>query len=226
MTSVNSEICQDIKAYRYDCGCLYYSCGSGTDITAGSEPAAPQINSCLFGDYFLVNGKIDFSCDQLETQADIVLSESIGVCSEVFDGGIENFMCLVNSGNECEFPASGTFKFTDGNGIIYVTQWESYSNRIDITWTTFDPRVPGEEPSGFMVGKQVYRHGVITTTRQILEYTDEGTTVIEEASEQRIDFFRTTFDCGDVVSEDPFRYHFDCAVSDILEIDEISGSSS
>lgn len=220
MTSINEEICDTIKAYRYDCGCLYYECEE-------SSESAQTIEACLQDRFYKIDDKYDFGCDQLETTSDIVLSEAVNVCSEVFDGNIDNFFCLLDGGDNCEFPVGGKIKHKDDYGIIYVAEWEAHSNRIDITWTTYDPRVSGEDPEGFVVDKQVYRKGIITTTRQVLDRDeDDNVTIVEETYEQKVDFFRTTFDCGDEVFNDEFRYHYDCAVTDELEIDELGGSSN
>lgn len=214
-------LCKTIKAYRLDCGCLKYDCES----TATMQ----EVESCLVDTLFKENGQYDFHCDKLETQADIVLTESLGVCSLQLDGEIPNLLCLLES-EDCEIPPTGHFKYKDSYGIIYVTDWEYYNDTIDITWTTYDPHVPGEAPSGFMIGKQVYRKGVITTTRQIVEKLDVNTSseydinIILDETVQTVDYFRVTFDCGDEVAKDVFKYHLDCAVLDDLEFDIGSGA--
>lgn len=216
--TVLDEFYSEIKAFRYDCGCLHYECGTGvTDIGTG-EPQ--ELQDCLIPKYFQPNGLYDFNCDQLLTNADIVLSEQIGACSLTFDGTVDNFFCLIESDSDCNFPSDGHFKYVDPYGIIHIVDWEAFGTRIDITFTTFDPRVPGQPDEGFILNKQVYRRGVITTTRQIVEKVDGVVEILSENSVQDIDFFRVTFECGDEIATDPFRNHYDCAVSDELEIFE------
>ena len=216
-----SPNCTTIKAYRLDCGCLKYDCGS----LATSQ----EIDACLIENYFKPNNQYDFNCDQLETQADIVLSETVGTCSIQLDGFIPNLLCLLGT-EDCEIPATGHIKYKDSYGIIYVADWEYYNNTIDITWTTYDPHIPGENPSGFMIGMQVYRKGIITTTRQIIERLETSTNgeydidITLESTVQVVDYFRTTFDCGDEVAKDTFKYHLDCGITDDLEIETGSGA--
>jgi len=210
-------ICPNLTPYRLDCGCLKYPC-SGTDETGGEPDTLPCSISL-----FIKNQILDTNCDQLDTDWKIVLSESIGACSLSLNGeDIPNLMCLLESDDDCNFPTTGHFKFKDDYGIIYVSDWEYAGGRLDVTWTTFDPVLPGQEPQGFMVGMQVYRKGIITTTRQILEKdSNDITTIVSEGSQQTIDFFRTTYDCGDERPDDKFRYHLDCAITDELEIEEV-----
>lgn len=213
-------ICKAVKAYRLDCGCLKYDCGS--------QATSQEIESCLIDSYFKDNGKYDFNCDKIEVQSDIVLSEIFGTCSLQLDGEIPNFLCLLESEN-CQIPATGHIKYKDVYDIIYVVDWEYYNNTIDITWTTYDPHIPGEDPSGFMIGKQVYRKGIITTIRQIIERLEVSTSgeydinIILDESVQIVDYFRTTFDCGDEVVKDVFKYHLNCGITDDLELESGSG---
>jgi len=221
--------CRPIKAYRLDCGCLRYECSagsSGTEVSSGSQVTTSQeINSCLIDRFRDNDGKFDFRQDKLETEADIVLKEEVGACTILLDGTIPNLFCLQGNA-DCSFPATGHFRYKDSYGIMYVNDWEAYGNRIDITFTTYDPRVPGEAPSGFMIGLQVYRKGVITTIRQVIEINDGVATIVQENSTQKVDYFRTTFDCGDEQFTDPFTYHLNCGIIDELEIDSIGSSGS
>lgn len=221
--------CRPIKAYRLDCGCLRYECNTGsTGSSAGSSgqtTTAQEINSCLIDRFKNSDGKFDFEQDKVETEADIVLAETFGACSVLLDGTIPNLFCL-NESENCVIPPTGHFRYKDEYGIIYVNDWEAYGNRVDITFTTYDPRVPGEAPSGFMIGLQVYRKGIITTIRHVIEVIDGVATILQENSIQKIDYFRTTFDCGDEPFTDPFTYHLNCSVTDEVEIDSIGSSGS
>lgn len=223
------DYCIEVKPYRLDCGCNLYGCEGSTDIT-GVEGANPKELSCLTNSFVDDNGRYDFNCDQVETEFSVLFEEMIGVCSATVNGeDIENLFCLLET-EDCEIPSSGSFRYKDSWNIIYDVSWEYFANRIDITYTVFDPRVPGEPDEGFVMGHQVYRKGVITTTRLIAQLESDGsTTIIENAYVQKIDFFRVTFECGDTKFTDPFKWHLDCAVSDELEIEEVgtgTGSSS
>lgn len=213
------------KPHRLDCGCQIFSCSDGT----GSS-SVPHVNRCLIPDFFDNNGAFDPNTDPLEIDEKMILEESIhprALALECYpftaafgDEEIPNLISfdplkLVPGGS----PPSGKFFFIDPYGVIHDGSFETYGNRIDITVTTKDPRVWGEAPTGYVKDGRVYRKGTITTCRQIVEVVDKVAHIIASGCEQKIDFFQSTFQCGDQRPADPFAYHCDNAVYDGLEID-------
>lgn len=223
--SGSDPFCALYAPTRLDCNCLKFQCdGSGTQ---GTEPILTT-EQCTI-DLFICNQRLDFNPDCVVLEPTVVLTETQGTCSLLVNGTIQNMMCRLVDGEIPEddaIPPTGHFRFTDDYGIIYVVDFEQFADTMDITFTTYDPRVPGEDPSGFLIGTQVFRKGIVTTIRQILKREDDSVVLVSEGSEQRIDFFRTNFACGDELSSDDFCYHVNCAISDFLDIEVTDLSSS
>jgi len=210
--------------YRLDCGCETFGC----DPTNPSEEEA-TIDRCSVELFRLPDSSLDFNCDRVTTDLFMVLTEKFGTCSTKVDGTIPNMLCFDETAIDLEFeekyPEQGQFKLVDDYGIIYIGMFETSGSRIDITVTTLDPRVWGEPPSGRVEGRRVFRRGIVTTCRQIIEHTDDGYIILAEGCEQRIDEFQTNFVCGDEFPQDPFAFHVDCGVCDEVEMElvEVTG---
>ena len=225
--------------YRLDCGCLEFDCQHGT----GTEPppidlTARAISSCMPPNFRDDNGDFDPNLDRVETDRNMVLVDAYGakgiqlgkypLTQALGDQEISNMLTfdpqklqLTSSGN---FPPFGSFFFVDPYGIIHDGSFEVGGTRMDITVTTKDPRVWGEDPQGFIKDGRVWRKGIITTCRQVLDVSDPAhVIIIASGCLQRVDFFQTTFLCNDRRPSDPFLYHTDMGLVDAVEIDIVCG---
>ena len=234
----NSDVNYSLwRPYRVDCACSRYGCGSNTGLTdplsglaSSSElTAVPEgvlnVDQCHISLFQQPNGSLDFNCDQLSLGVTGKLSESLGICSTMFDGSIENLICIISDG---EIPDSilpeGSVYWKDEYDVIHEINWVYQDNFIDILAVTKSPHVWGEEDSGYMSGYQVFRRGIITSVRQIIRINDDGTYEIRgEGSTQKIDYFRTNVLCGEQPFVDNFCYHLDCIMSDKVDTQVVCG---
>jgi hypothetical protein len=171
----------------------------------------------------------------------MILAESFGACSSRYgrfpqnaptgDPTIPNMLCFDSTKIQLDlnekFPPSGEYFFVDPTGVIHEGSFEIEGNRIDITFKTKDPRVPGESPQGFITANnKVFRRGVITTCRQILEVTPStgDVAILSSGCTQSIETFQTTFGCGDSpLPQDPFAFHYNCGLLDEIEFEVTCG---
>lgn len=223
--------------YRLDCGCSEFDCqhGTGTEPTAIDISGGRSISSCMIPEFRDDNGDLDPNADKLEVARKMVLVDSygakgtqLGYTTTPGEPEIPNLLSFdplkLQLSINGHFPPAGSFFYVDPYGIINDGMFEVNGTRMDITVTTKDPRVWDEGPTGFIKDGRVYRKGVITTCRQILEISDPlAATVIASGCQQRIDFFQTTFLCNDRRPSDPFAYHCDMGIIDSIEL-EICGS--
>lgn len=119
-------------------------------------------------------------------------------------------------------PAGIVF-FQDEYGQFYDVQWETIGAVLDITTTTSQPYVWGENPQGFIKNGILFRKGIITIHRQVLELLSDGYIIIAEGVSQFEDFIQMNFPCGQGPT-DPFQYHLDCAVLDDTHFKVLEGS--
>lgn len=117
---------------------------------------------------------------------------------------------------------SGNIFYQDEYGTQYQSVWRTVGTAIDITTITRIPYVWGQAPEGYYQRTALFRKGIITTHRQVLEIYDDGYAIIAEGTSQEVDFFQTTFPCGSGPT-DPFAHHLDCAVSDEIEMRTTEG---
>jgi hypothetical protein len=198
----------DWKGYRFDCQCLKYQCGEGT--------VDPELHiSCNTSQFY--NGRYyDFNIDKVDINRRMMLNESIGGCSSLFDQTDVNMFLdnLKEKGG-----TSKTVDYVDDYGIIYHIVYDTDGIMFDIYTEIFDPHIYGEEDSGYMIGKKVFRKGILTRTRQIMMRSSSTTYVIvAEGSDQSITYRQTNYMCPDVEPEDPFTNHLDCYFKDELEL--------
>ena len=114
-------------------------------------------------------------------------------------------------------PPSGSIFYRDDYGTLYTVEWETTDYEgvelLDFTTIIKQPYVPGEEPSGEIIDRQVFRRGVCTIQRQIFAMTEDGYVVVAEGESQTICNIQTTFRCA-AGPTDPFLYHLDSYVCD------------
>lgn len=111
---------------------------------------------------------------------------------------------------------SGDIFFQDSFEQFYGVIWETTNGLIDVTTTTYQPYVWGDEDDGFIKNGVLFRRGIITVHRQILRQLDDGYEIVAEGASQIIDYIQMNFPCeqGPI---DPFTYHLNCGVSDETE---------
>ncbi|MEM3097495.1 MAG: phage tail protein [Nitrososphaerales archaeon] len=216
--------------YRLDCGCAFFECG---DASSGML----RVDRCTLDDFNDENGLFEPDCDKVAINSVMQFIESYGTCGILMgkyphsaaDGytPIPNMLVFnptkISISNVRKFPSSGEFMFVDSAGIIHEGSFEYDGSRIDITTTTKDPRVWGEQHTGKVDGITVYRRGIVTTCRMILETTQTGSNVIASGCSQKIDLFKTTFGCVDKQPKDPFAFHLECGIIDGLEFEIACG---
>ena len=225
--------------YRLDFGCSEFDGMHPTGFT-GTEPYITTVlfNSCMTGQFGDYHGDEYQNLDSVTTDRNMVLVDAYGAKGIQMGkypltqglGNIEipNLLMfdpvklqLTTVGN---FPPTGSFFSVDPYGVISDGNFEVFGSRMDITVTTKDPRVWNEVPQGFIKDGRVWRKGIITTCRQILDISDPNRVIIiGSGCQQRIDFFQTTFLCNDKRPSDPFLYHCDLGIVDSVEIDVICG---
>lgn len=118
-------------------------------------------------------------------------------------------------------PAGNIF-FQDSYQQFYDVQWETVGDVLDITSTTYQPYVWGQQPEGFIKNGILFRKGIITIHRQVLELFDDGYMIVAEGVSQFEDYIQMNFPCEQGPT-DPFKYHLDCAVLDGTHIKILEG---
>ncbi|MDP1711953.1 MAG: phage tail protein [Candidatus Nanopelagicaceae bacterium] len=197
------------RGWRFDCDCLRFDCGTGTGGTELPDVTVPD--SCLSDKMRHPNGVFDPSCDQLETLIRMLLIEKFGCCSDVYDGTILNYLNVVGS------QTSGSYIFRDSWDTIYEFSFRRYDNRIDIVTVTKIPYVWGEPQTGEIRNGRVWRRGIVTAERQMLEIIPGGYRILASGSEQAVELFQTSFMCDDVAPQkisDVFTRTIDCGIKD------------
>jgi len=108
---------------------------------------------------------------------------------------------------------SGHIFYRDDYNVKYEVTWETVNGIIDITTITQMPYVWGEDPSGFVKNKVLFRKGIVTIHRQAIQVLSDGYIIVAEGVSQFCDFIQMNFPCEEGPS-DPFTYHLDCFVLD------------
>ncbi len=211
------------KAYRLDCGCLKYDCGTGSE--------EPLDITCPIDEYRDSDGTLDFNSDKIITIPYLKLNETFGVGDGTrldgsipnlmfFDASIEHSLTTYNG-----IPPIGRFdNYTDPYGIIYSAQWTISGSTIDITTIIKDPRIPGQSTETGFVRRtgnsvRVFKHGLISTIRQVIRRDTTGYTILLQTERQEEGDFQATFGCDDTYSTDPFLYHVNTSALDQVEFD-------
>jgi hypothetical protein len=206
----------------------------GTPVTASSEEDV--FTRCPVNSFQLSDGSFDFNCDRVEIIPTMILEESYGAKTCILDGSIPNMMSfddqkevfrtILTAFGE-RFPEEGSFQFIDDYGVIYRAIFETFNDRLDYTLQTQDPRVWGETATGEIKNRRVFRDGIVTNERQIIQVSDVGYMILAEGFNQVQNRFQTTFGCGDDIFENPFAFTLDNAIVDdvIFVITPVSGSA-
>lgn len=209
------------KAHRLDCGCGAYSCETGTEGLSSI--------SCTLDSFRDDQGELDFNCDKVTMIPIMVLRETYGVGNGTrLDGSIPNLMFLDSAISNAVsvydgIPTTGSFtNYIDTYGIIYSASWTISGDTIDITFTTKDPRIPGEPEQGRVVkignSVRVFKTGYVTTIRQKIRVIDGGYVIIGQGEKVEVKEFQTTFGCSDIIPSDPFVFHVDTNVLEQVEM--------
>lgn len=121
------------------------------------------------------------------------------------------------------------FRYVDCYGQVYTTVWEySQTGSLDITTEIRQPYVWGEPLEGYVSkpeacsghGRNIFRKGIKTIQRQIVEVTDTGYEIVMEGEMQIVEVMQFSFNCvsdGELQAIDPFLYHLGGIVVDDYE---------
>jgi hypothetical protein len=231
--------------FRVDCGCLNTDCSPGEvtgdivilpiiihdrddlgyankedrDVTAGldiNELPCPVV--CNSEALFDRHGVYDPFCDKVEIDIAAILTEQLNLCDRLNNNDLNSTFCINEECLASETP-QGFYNYQDSYGVINEGSWIVSGNVLDLEFTTKDPRIPGEEPQGYLDGIKVFRKGIVTTTRQIFHLTDDGVILLAEGLEQEIDFYQSNVVCNEPLRENPFPYDVNCAAQANLEFD-------
>lgn len=201
------------KPLRFDCGCSKVVCGS-----LGSEDFSVSL-SCSIDDFIELYGNIDNDQVEMDLVPTLVETQHTDelLCNNIYSSffnvlqsydGSKFFVDVLGYEADDPFPDNGSFAFKDEYGIIYEYHWETILNYLDFIVVIKDPRVYGEEDSGYIVDGEVYRNGTITVDRIVYNIIDGEYIAIASGTEQTIGTFKSTFKCG-VVFTNPFVNVFD-----------------
>lgn len=112
-------------------------------------------------------------------------------------------------------PESGSLLYMDEYGTIYENYWNTSHVTglvlLDYTSIVKQPYVWGEIEEGYIKNRQVFRKGICTTSRQIIQLTEDGYIILAEGHTQTICTFQTTFNCEEK-PKDVFKYHLNSFV--------------
>ena len=117
---------------------------------------------------------------------------------------------------------TGNIFFQDEYEQQYLVDWETVGGVLDITTEVRQPYVWNEEPSGFIKNGILFRQGIITIHRQVLELLSDGYIIVAEGVSQFRDFIQMNFPCEQGPT-DPFEFHLDCAVLDKMHFKVLEG---
>lgn len=124
-------------------------------------------------------------------------------------------------------PDSGSKFYRDDWGTLYLTEWTSSVvdgvKIFDFSSIIKQPYVWNEIDQGYIKNKHVFRRGIVTYKRSIIECFDDGYNVKSEGFEQKIEYFDTTFPCHPVPT-DNFSNHLNEIVTDECTTLVTSGS--
>lgn len=190
------------------------------------EESTIRIERCHLPLFQLEDGSYDWNCDRVVLTPKMILTERYGARSCLMDGSIPNMMsfddekAVFNTLLDAfsAFPPEGSYQFIDDWGLIHIGVFETLGDKLDITTQIRDPRVWGEDPTGEVRNWKVFRDGIITTERQIIQVADFGFIILAEGAEQDTQRFQTTFGCGDEQYDDPFAFHLDANITDDVNI--------
>lgn len=210
----------EFSPFRIDCGCLKFSCDTNATIDDNT------IDACNLQYFYRQNGDLDFDCDKTDIFRTMILAEDISTCSYRLNGEISSLFLVdenkITWDNSGDVPV-GSFRMKDEYGTILAASFKTAGDTLDITWTSFEPRVWGESDQGYVDGLKVFKKGIITVQRQILKTSNGQIAVIGEWQQQSTGYMQVNVTCGMTAYLDPFLFHTDCAILDNVEIDILCG---
>lgn len=226
---------------RLDCGCLELDCdditgGSNLTDVADSLSTRPSLLDCPVDSFLNEYGSADN--DQIEYDQTMVLVEQLFTNVEgIADSGSSLFSLkqIFNTagwsvselGDEgpSAFPPEGSFSYKDDYDTIHEVHWETIGHYLDFVVVTKEPRVWGVSyKTGRLVNREIYRRGIITTSRQIFVDVGDGNyQLAASASEQVIGEFQSTYLCNSPFT-DPFVLHLSHNMQDTVGWAVICGS--
>lgn len=117
---------------------------------------------------------------------------------------------------------TGSIFYKDEFEVQYRVEWQTINNAIDMTSTTYTPYVWGQPAKGYIKNGLVFRQGIVTVTRQIIQTSNGGYEIVAEGSSQTVDYFQTNFPCGGG-PQDTFKHHLDSSVLDDTHVKVAEG---
>tara|TARA_R110000751_G_scaffold41702_3_gene97602 strand:- start:1047 stop:1547 length:501 start_codon:yes stop_codon:yes gene_type:complete len=118
---------------------------------------------------------------------------------------------------------TGQLLYEDEYQTKYDVSWETIGGTLDITTITEMPYVWGEEASGKVENRILYREGVITIHRQAIKQLDGGYEIVAEGFSQYCDLIQMNYKC-ETPPSDPFKYHLNYFIQDETPIKVLEGS--
>lgn len=120
--------------------------------------------------------------------------------------------------------AEGSVFYQDEYEQIYRISWFTSNALIDFTTIIETPYVWGKSRTGYKDGTSLFRHGIVTVTRQVIRPLVGGYEIIAEGVAQYEDDIKVNYKCGEVPT-DNFKYHLNHILEDIIECAVTDGIS-
>ena len=118
--------------------------------------------------------------------------------------------------------SDGSVFYQDEYEQTYKINWMSSDGLIDLTSIVEQPYVWGKAKAGYKDGRILFKHGVVTITRQVLRPLINGYEIVAEGVSQYEDYVQINYKCGPV-PKDNFSYHLNNAVTDAIEAEVTDG---
>lgn len=118
---------------------------------------------------------------------------------------------------------TGHIFYQDEYDQKYEVYWSTANGTIDITTVIQQPYVWGPDQEAKIINRTLYRKGIVTVQRQVIEILDDGYVIIAEGSSQYYDYIQMNFNC-EPGPTDNFRFHLDSGFDDQTLTNISSGS--
>lgn len=119
--------------------------------------------------------------------------------------------------------ANGSTFYKDDYGVHYNVNWEVEGNMVDMTTIIKNPFIYGQERTGYIKNKVLFRYGIITVQRLVFSHDNGSFEIIAEGSTSYEDYFQDSFQCGGGPN-DGFLYHLNNYLTDRFEVTVTAGS--
>jgi hypothetical protein len=186
-------------------------CGTGVELVQGINcPDNTQ------------DGRYDPSPDKIIVAPQVLLPETQGATLYQMDSTDTLLFWIKQSAKITYYTDTigvvhSVVQHKDQSDTIHIIDWVVNGSILNIKYTTEEPRVWGQPVNaGRVVGHNVYRTGVITTTNSVLRAETSGYTIISETVEQRIGEFLFVYNCNSPFT-DPFMFDLDNGIVDSVE---------